>query len=138
MASSEVNLLFLPYEPKGSTKNKTVEPSKSTGTKTTWQKHAAREYHRRNADKKDPSAANRRKRYHVTPVQRHAQPSKAPDKEIPTTNDAVAVTEDDEEHEQFDMWSPIGQAASDQIDPFGMIIRPGMSKYAIEMFHHCM
>ena len=125
------NLLFVSYQPKDST-----ELGKVTNVEdknTSWQKHASREYHRRNALKKEssvaPSCMSRKSKHYVKSTQLRALQAKI----------ATGIAEDDlQECQDLEPWTPVGDVMCSQLDPFGVIIRPGMPKHALQMFQHSM
>lgn len=127
--TSKVNLLFVSCQPKSSTG---LDSSTNVEQKTTsWQRHASREYHRRNALKKLSSAplggSNHRSRHHVKPLQQRWIQAKA---DIAPTDDEL------QEYQDLEPWTPVGDVMCSQLDPFGVIIRPDMPKHALQMFQH--
>lgn len=132
---NKIKLLFVPYQPKGSTASADSSPEydadQNTSSHVSWQKHASTEYHRRNHLKKaslpaSNSRDDRRARHHVRTSR--LQPR--------VRRDDPEVDEDSRESEDSDFWSPVGDTISGQIDPFGVIIRSNMPEYAQKMFHH--
>lgn len=126
---SDVKLLFVPCSPKGSNQQTNVDE-----TQTPWQKHASIQYHQRNKSSKSQLPQPSRKA-------RRAARTALSHREIqPKEYNALEIAKESEVFEEGDNdpCSPLGDAACDQLDPFGVMIRPDTPKYAVELLHHGM
>lgn len=124
--SNQVNVLFVPYQPKRSTQL-SRNNNDENGT-VSWQKHASREYHRRNREKRtEYIVTDRKPGYHVKTSQVLRLQPRA---------DSNGAEDLEESYQDLESISPVRDAAFSQLDPFGVIIRPDIPKYALKMFHH--
>lgn len=126
---SGVQLLFVPCSANGFS-----HPSSEDEAQLSWQKHASRQYHQRNklARPQLPRMSRAARRAARTPF--------ASVREIQAKSSTFSdVSTGDELYKsRVDAFSPIGDVACNQLDPFGVIIRPDTPKYAIEILQHGM